>query len=134
MAKKINRDTAGEASKKKASTAYKVGDCLTVDASGFMVPGGEGSVKGVCLEQITSADSDYASTRDLVFQGFDHEDQFEFPVITGTATQAMVGTLVDLDDTDPRGLDVTATDDKQVEITRFISASLVWGRFVPQVA
>lgn len=134
MAKQINRGTAGEPSQKKASTAYRVGDCLSVDSNGFMVPGGAGKVKGVCLEEISSGDADYATTRDLVFAGFDHEDIFEFPVITGSASQTLVGELVDLDASDPRGVDVTASTNDQVEIVRVISSSVVWGKFVPQTA
>lgn len=134
MAKAINNRNSGEASQKKASTAYAVGDCLTVDSNGFMVPGGSGSVKGICNEEVGSGDSDYASTRDLNFSGFKHDDIFEFPVITGSAAQTLVGELVDLDASDPRGVDVTASTNNQVEITRVLSTTLVQGRFVPQTA
>lgn len=132
MAKQINRGVAGEPTQKKASTAYKVGDCITIDSNGFAVPGGAGKVKGICLEQITSADADYTSTRDLVFAGYNHEDIFEFPVITGSATQTLVGELVDIDATDARGVDVTATTNDQVEVVRVINATTIWGKFVPQ--
>ena len=134
MAKAINNRNSGEASQKKASTAYQVGDCLSVDANGFMVPGGAGKIKGICNEEVSSTDSDYAGTRDLNFSGFKHDDIFEFPVITGSATQTLVGELVDIDASDARGVDVTASTNDQVEVTRVISTTLIWGRFVPQTA
>ncbi len=134
MAKKINRDNANEASQKKVSTVFRVGDIVCVDANGFLVPGGATAAKGVCNEQVQASDSDYAVARDLNFVGFDNDDVFEFPVITGSATQTMVGELHDIDATDARGVDVTASTNKQILITRVLSTSLVWGKFVPQVA
>jgi len=137
MARQINNRNSGDVSKKKASTDYEIGDCLTADSNGFLVPGGSGTVKGICNEKISASDvsaADYASTRDLNFTGFKHDDQFEFPVITGTATQTLVGELVDIDATDPRGVDVTASTNNQVEVTRIIDASTIWGRFVVQTA
>ena len=134
MAKAINNRNSGYGSQKKASTAYKVGDCLSIDSNGFLVPGGSGAIKGISNEQVTSADPDYASTRDLQFQAFKEDDQFEFPVITGSATQTLVGELVDIDSTDARGVDVTASTNNQVEVVRVISTSLIVGKFVVQVA
>lgn len=130
--KDINNRNSGDVSQKKASTAYRVGDALTVDSNGFLVPGGSGKVVGVCNEEISSGDADYTSTRDLNYSGFKHDDQFEFPVITGSASQTLVGQLVDIDATDARGVDVTATTNDQIEVTRVISATLIWGRIVPQ--
>ena len=134
MAKAINNRNSGYPSQKKASTAYQVGDILTVDSNGFLVPGGAGAVVGICNEEITSASADYASTRDLVFSGYKMDDYFEFPVITGTATQTLVGELVDIDATDFRGVDVTASTNNQVKVTRIIDSATIEGQFVPQVA
>lgn len=134
MAKALNNRNSGYASQKKASQAYRVGDCLTVDSSGFLVPGGAGKVVGISNEEITSASLDYTSTRDLNFSGYKHDDEFEFPVITGSATQTLVGELVDLDATDPRGVDVTASTNDQVQVVRVISTTLIVGRFVVQTA
>jgi len=134
MAKAINNRNSGYPSQKKASTAYQVGDILTVDSNGFLVPGGAGIPVGICNEEITSASADYASTRDLVYSGYKMDDYFEFPVITGTATQTLVDELVDIDATDFRGLDVTASTNNQVRVTRILSTTLVEGQFVPKVA
>lgn len=137
MAKAINNRNSGDVSKKKASTDYQVGDILTVDSSGFLVPGGSGKAVGICNEEInanTVSAADYASTRDLNFTGYKHDDQFEFPVITGTATQTLVGELVDIDATDFRGVDVTASTNDQVQVTRIIDSTTIWGRFVVQTA
>lgn len=134
MARQINNRNSGYPSKKKASTAYNVGDILTLDSNGFLVPGGSAPAVGICLEQITSASADYTSTRDLVFTAYKMDDYFEFPVITGTATQALVGELVDIDATDPRGVDVTASTNNQVKVTRIIDTATIEGQFVPQVA
>ena len=133
MAKQLNSKNEGDIAPKTASTAFKVGDCLSF-ASGYLVPGGSGKIKGISNESVASTDSDYASTRDLNFTGFNHDDLFIFPVITGTATQAIVGTVVDIAASDASGVDVTASTNKQVEITRFINATTVIGRFVPQTA
>lgn len=130
--KAINNRNSGYASKKKASTAYRVGDALTIDSSGFLVPGGSSKVVGVCNEQVTSADSDYTSTRDLNFSGFKHDDEFEFPIITGIGAQTQVGELVDIDATDARGVDVTASTNDQVQVVRIISPTLLVGRIVVQ--
>lgn len=132
MAKASNNRNSGYPSQKKASTAYRVGDVITIDTSGFAVPGGSGKAVGVCNEQITSADADYASTRDLNFSGFKHDDEFTFPVITGSATQTLVGELVDIDAGDARGVDVTASTNKQVQVVRIISTTELVGRFVIQ--
>lgn len=134
MAKAINNRQSGYPSQKKASTAFRVGDIVCRDANGFLVPGGATKAVGISDEQITSADSDYASTRDLVYQQYKQDDEFEFPVITGSATQTLVGELVDIDATDARGVDVTASTNDQVLITRVINTTTVWGKFVVQTA
>lgn len=134
MAKQINNRNSGDAEKKKASTDYQVGDMLTVDGSGFLVPGGSGKIKGISNEFIDSSTPGYDTNRDLNYTGFKHDDLFEIPVVTGTASQALVGTLVDIDSTDARGVDVTATTNKQVEVVRIIDDATIVGRFVVQVA
>ena len=135
MIKALNNRNSGRVSAKAASTVFHVGDAVT-ESSGYLVAGGTGKVKGICNEEVQATDSDYASTRDLSFQAFKEDDEFEFDVTTGTATQAMVGTVVDIDsaNTNPGGLNVSASSNKQVEITRFISAAKVWGKFVPQTS
>lgn len=131
----MNNRNSGYASQKKATTDYKVGDCIAIDSNGFAVPGGATKIVGVCNEKISASDvsaADYASNRDLNFSGFKHDDEFEFPVITGSATQTLVGEIVDIDATDARGVDVTASTNKQVQVVRIINTSTIVGRFVIQ--
>lgn len=134
MSKALNNRNSGYASKKKVSTAFKVGDILTIDTDGFLVPGGAGKAAGISNEVVASGDADYAVARDLSFQGFKHDDEFLFPVITGSATQTLVGELVDIAASDARGVDVTASTNKQVQVVRIIDAATIVGRFVVQTA
>lgn len=130
----INNRNSGYASKKKVSTAFRVGDILTLDTDGFLVPGGAGKAVGISNEVVVAGDADYAVARDLSFQGFKHDDEFLFPVITGTATQTLVGELVDISGSDARGVDVTASTNDQVQVVRIIDAATIVGRFVVQVS
>lgn len=189
MAKALNNRNSGYISQKKASTDYQVGDCLSVDANGFLVPGSTGKIVGICNEKINAASvsaADYASTRDLNFSGYKHDDEFEFPVIKiitagafvvgvsytiltvgntdftligaasntvgvvfvatgagsgtgtaytpGTATQTLVGELVDVSTVDARAADVTASTNDQIQVVRIIDSSTIVGRFVVQTA
>jgi len=134
MAKQINNRNSGFISQKAASTAFAVGDFVTVNSSGFLIPGGSGTVKGICNETITSADADYASTRDLNYTAFKADDVFEVPVATGTATQTLVGELVDVDATDKGAADVTASTNNQLEVVRVINDTTILCKIVPQVA
>lgn len=115
---------------KKASTAFEIGDLCTVDSNGFLVPGGAGKIVGVSNEKITSADADYAVARPLNVSSGDSETTFIFPVATGTATQTIVGEYVDIDGTDFTAVDVTASTNDQVFVTKFINATTVEGKLV----
>lgn len=134
MAKALNNRNSGYLSQKKASTAFQVGDMLTVDTNGFLVPGSTGKIVGISLEEITSTSSDYTSTRDLKFSEYKNDDEFLIPVITGTATQTLVGELVDISASDARGVDVTASTNDQVQVVRIIDTATIVGKFVAQFA
>jgi hypothetical protein len=134
MAIQLNNRNSGAISKKKASTEFAIGDFVTVDANGFLIPGGSGPVKGICNETISSTDSDYASTRDLNFSGFKHDDEFEIPVATGgPATQTNVGECYDVDSVALGSIELSASSNNQIEVTRIINANLVHGKIVVQV-
>ena len=108
-----------------ASTAYAPGYWLTDDGSGHVValfP--TGYVSGLCLESVTSSDSDYAATGYIAIDVPENADEFLMPVTTGTATAAMVGGLYDIDAANPQGLSVSGAGD-QFRIVRFISSTLV---------
>jgi hypothetical protein len=130
LATQNNYRNNGAEYKKKASTAFAVGDLCTLDSDGFLVPGGSGKIVGVSNEEVTSADSDYASTRFLNVSAADSEITFTFPVATGTATQTIVGEYVDIDATDTTGLDITASTNDQVLVTKLINATTVEGKIV----
>jgi hypothetical protein len=125
-----NLKNNSETSKKKASTAFAIGDMLTVDSNGFLVPGGSGKIVGICNEEITSASSDYASTRDLNFSVATNADILTIPVATGSATQTLVGELVDIDASAFGSVDVTASTNDQILVTRIISTTLIEGKVV----
>lgn len=111
---------------KKASTAFAVGMWVEYDGSGYIKPLAAGSnpVLGLCLEVIASTDTDYASTKDISYDGIvDGTDRWLMPVTNGTATAAMVGLPFNVY-TDSYGLDVSGAG-VQFEVTRFISATLV---------
>lgn len=130
MAFQKNNGNNGSVFKKKASTAFNVGDMCTIDSNGFLVPGGSGKVVGISNEKITSADSDYAVARELNISGGDSELTFIIPVATGTATQTLVGELVDIDATDFTAVDVTASTNDQVLVTKVINSTTIEGKFV----
>lgn len=130
MATQKNYRNNGAEFIKKASTAFEIGDLCTVDSNGFLVPGGAGKIVGVSNEKITSADADYAVARPLNVSAGDSETTFIFPVATGTATQTIVGEYVDIDGTDFTAVDVTASTNDQVFVTKFINATTVEGKLV----
>lgn len=115
---------------KKASTAFEIGDLCTIDSNGFLIPGGSGKIVGVSNEKVTSADADYAVARPLNVSAGDAEITYIFNVATGTATQSTVGEYVDIDSADFTSLDVTASTNDQVLVTKFINASTVEGKLV----
>lgn len=128
MAFYINNRNNGDISKKAASTAFEVGQFLQYDGSGYLVPATTGKVVGICNEAVSSASPDYAVARDLSISIPTQNDEIIIPVITGTATQALVGTLVNVDSSDTTGVDVTSGSHSQILVTRFINASTILGK------
>lgn len=123
------RNNGGEF-KKKASTAFAVGDMCTIDSDGFLIAGGAGKIVGISNETVTSADADYAGTRFLNVTQGDSEATFIIPVATGTATQTLVGEYVDIDAADFGAVDVTASTNDQVLVTKVIDVATIEGKFV----
>lgn len=133
MIRRINGKPNIKPYKKAASTAFTRNDVVTLDASGYLVlatsltPRSE--LLGLMMREVASTDDDYAENT-LVevdcFEGCGSED-FEADVSTGSATQAMTGLSVDLDDED--SLDVTLTPNKHFRIERVLSTTKVRGSF-----
>lgn len=108
---------------KEASTAFSQGNIVTPDGSGAITNATSTStlISGIIQKNVTSADSDYASTTEVPVLVPTDDSEFVVDVVTGTLTQAMIGTQVDL--ANATGIDVTASTHKQVTITGFISSS-----------
>lgn len=100
---------------KKASTAIEVGDVL-ISTSGQADVAVASSVNllGIAMKDVLSTDSDYASTTPVTIEQIDSEAVYIAPVVTGTATAAMIGLYRDL--ADETGVDVTGTTYNQVKI------------------
>jgi hypothetical protein len=129
MAKQKNNRNYGETPRKAASTVFQVGDFIQYDGAGTVEPSdGTEQLIGISNEEIQTTDADYAVARQLNASLGGFHVEFEIPVITGTATAALEGTLVDVDPTDPRGVDVTTSTVGQILVTKFISASLILGK------
>lgn len=111
---------------KKASTAFTKDTLVKTDASGFLVAAvaatAPEAIAGIIRRDVVSTDADYAKANLIPIEiPCGRECQYLADVGTGTLTQAMVNTLVDLKDN--TSIDVTATAVKQVRIEQFISAS-----------
>lgn len=115
-----------ETAPKKASTAFNVGDWLEYDGAGGVQPLNPTSpVVGLMQELVRSTDSDYASTRQVHYDGVaDTTDRWLMPVATGSAAASDLGSTFDVDATDSGALDVSAPG-TQFEITQVLSATLV---------
>lgn len=103
----------GGALRKKASTAFSIGDFVIFDATGFIVPatGGTGKILGVCLEEVASTSTTTGMTgvtlaNDIV--------TFKAKVTGGTVAITNQGDTIDVDATDSSLLDAgslgTGTD------------------------
>ncbi len=129
MAKFINNRNNGLPAKKAASTVFNVGDFIYPDGSGAYVPAiPDVPLYGVTNEEIQSTDADYATVRPFqsISTPVNLMDELEIPVITGTATVALEGTLVDIDSGDSSGVDVTAPG-TQIYVTKFIDVATIHG-------
>ncbi len=128
MAQYINNRNNGLPAKKAASTAFKVGDFIYPDGSGAYLPAtNDVPLFGVINEEIQSTDSDYADVRPInVSTPVNLMDELLIPVTTGTATDALEGTYVDIDSGDASGVDVSSPG-TQIYVTRFVDAATIIG-------
>ena len=132
--KQIRGEHAVSVHKKAASEAFAFNDAVTKNASGYITKAvattPRALILGLIQRTVLSTDSDYALNSEvevLDLRGVGEDAEFEFPVESGTPTQAYEGRRVDLNSED--GINVDAQIVKLVEITRFISATIVRGKF-----
>jgi len=110
---------------KAASTAFNVGDFISYNGTGEAKPlDPTEPVLGLCLEKITSSDSDYASIRDIPYQRAMENYKFLITVGAGTPTADNIGDTFDILSSDSSKLDCSASG-TQFIIDRFISATTV---------
>lgn len=96
---------------KKASTAFALGDAVTFDASGLLIPAVAGSTQivGYIKRAVLTTDADYASAVPVAVEvAKDGTDLFEIDAST-TVTQAMVGTTRDLTNAQTLNVGASAT-------------------------
>jgi len=122
MSTQNNNRNFGGVFKKAASTAFKVGDLVSINTSGFLVPGGSTKVEGISNETVAATD---ATTRDLNISRKASGVIFTVPVITGTPAQTQVGETFDVSSTDARGINLTAQVNNQLKVERIIDATTV---------
>ena len=132
--KQIRGENAINAHKKVASEAFEFNDVVTKNSSGFITKAVATTPRNLLLgliqRTVLSTDSDYALNSEVPVLEFpsDPDAEFEAPVESGSATQALEGQFVDLNSED--GITVSAKIIKCFKVTRFISATLVRGKFV----
>ena len=110
---------------KAASTVFSVGDLVQPNGTGEIIRATSTSTVhlGVIQKAVAATDSDYTSTT-LVPVTFPVDDtEFFVAVGTGSATEAIIGTFIDLTDAD--SVDVTASAVDAVLVTGVISATEV---------
>ena len=110
---------------KAASTVFSVGDLVQPNGTGEITRATTTSNVhlGVIQKNVVATDSDYASTT-LVPVTFPVDDtEFFVSVGTGTATEAIIGTFIDL--ATASSVDVTASAVDAVLVTGVISGTVV---------
>ena len=135
----INNRNNGFAGAKAASTAFEVGDFVTFDGSGGIVPvsnagGYTDKILGLSNQQITSASANYATTDDIsISTPVNILDELLIPVSSGTAILSLVGSYVDVAPASPGTVDVSAPG-TQILVTRIVDAATIKGVIALTVA
>lgn len=118
-----------EAQTVAASTTISVGGVLRFDGNGNVIAATATTTHlvGIALRSKKSTDSDFASATLMEFSMLNPSAEFECDNISGTATAGMVGKSYDL--LDLQTLNVAGQSVRVFTITKFVSATKVWGRF-----
>ena len=119
----------GEAQLVAASTVVSVGGVMAWDGNGNMTRATSTTSHHVMVAGANkkSTDSDFATATLLTGAMLSPSAEFECDNVAGTATAGMVGKSYDL--TDSQTLNVAAQVNRVFTITKYISATKVWGRF-----
>lgn len=94
-----------------ASTASNIGDALSYNGSGSVIPSTPGMpIVGFNLQTIASTDPDYATAKQLFYQKAGSVGQYRFivPVGAGTALANMIGLTFNVYSSDAGKIDVSA--------------------------
>lgn len=120
--------------KKAASETFAFNDVVTRNESGFLTKAtsstGRGKIVGLIQRDVLATDTDYADNSYVPVDVPKEEEEFEFPVESGSAVQAYVGKRFDLNSEDGIGVGATFQSKQVVEITRVLSTTLVRGKFL----
>lgn len=108
-----------------ASTEFSVGEAVTFNGSGQVEPSGaaDTEIDGICFEEVTSADDDYATADVKIAVKVPTEDHVEWIADTASAVADDIGNDVDLTDSETVNRGASATD--VVRIVGVISATKV---------
>lgn len=113
---------------KTASTALTINGVVSLSSGQLIKATTSTTVNpGVVLREVTSSDSDYASTTKLPVLVPNDRTEFLVDVGAGTATAALVGTNCDFY-TGGASVDVGTDTHHQFRITGFVSATRVIGK------
>ena len=118
---------------KPASTAFTFGDFVApnIDATDNTFDSASATmtmILGAIQVTVASTDSDYASETKVPIL-IDEYGEWEFTVGTGTADANDEQGYIDMDDTTPASLvDVTASTEDHIFVTKYVSGTVVRGR------
>lgn len=93
-----------------ASTTMNIGDALSYNGSGSVIPATPGTqLVGFSLQTIATTDPDYASSKQIFYQKAGSVGQYRFivPVGAGTAISSMIGKTFNVYASNPGQIDVT---------------------------
>lgn len=115
---------------KAASTAFNVGDLLSANSSGFIIPATAATTTlvGICMQRVGTDSSDYASNTQLTYDHPRPNDRFIMASTSGAA-QTNVGQTYDL--LDATTVNLAASTLNIVRVVEVINSTTVVVQFVP---
>ena len=116
---------------KAASTAFAVGEVLSANSSGFIIPATAATttIVGICMQRVAADSSDYAQNTNITYDHPRPNDRFIMAATGATATQTMVGQTYDLSDSNT--VNLAASTLNVVRVVGVINATTVEVQFTP---